>query len=567
MSSEAAACGGRFLGTQGALLAAGIPVLLGLFSGHYKSAFDSYIHMFFADHYLRDWFSLWESRWYGGFSVVGYPPLVHQVLALGSGIFGHELAYVLLVALVMLCLPLSIGYASRVVGYARPQQLWVVVFAAFWPTTHRFAYVYGQLPMLVAANTALWGIAVLDRYFEERRPLLLALFGALIATTASAHHVTTIFAAGGCALVTMKHFIGALGKDSHYGERRRALLGLSKRAGMGASLAGMVTVGIIWPFWGVAGAAPQAEIPHYSRDPIWERGFAIDTVEQVVVLLLALLLTCSALRRRARAELIFALGLLLFELFALGGTTPLPRWVFGAQWRWLTYEKFHLWACLLLPVVGAGVVLRWSEKRVAVPIVLAAVMIPVSMLAVSHRSSSGSQPPYIVDISPALDVLSQPGAERYRHLTLGYGDQFVRLDIYSRSPNVDGNYFTARTDPTLRDSGIATLDASKYYERGPEMLEYILSKAHDLSLRWVLANDEWYYGRLFAAGFQLRELWAEGGALFELPGVLPLEKKQHGQGGPWPILWGVLPLSALALTMFLAFEVRRRSVPLVVSDS
>ena len=43
------------------------PILLSLFSGYQQRAFDSYVHMFFADHYLRGWFDLWEPRWYGGF--------------------------------------------------------------------------------------------------------------------------------------------------------------------------------------------------------------------------------------------------------------------------------------------------------------------------------------------------------------------------------------------------------------------------------------------------------------------------------------------------------------------
>jgi hypothetical protein len=51
--------------------------------------------------------------------------------------------------------------------------------------------------------------------------------------------------------------------------------------------------------------------------------------------------------------------LLLFSL-GLGGTTPLPRLLFGANWAWLTYDRFSLWAGLaLLPLAG----LLWELYR------------------------------------------------------------------------------------------------------------------------------------------------------------------------------------------------------------
>jgi hypothetical protein len=40
-------------------------------------------------------------------------------------------------------------------------------------------------------------------------------------------------------------------------------------------------------------------------------------------------------------------------LIALGGTTPVPRWIFGRAFEILTYERFTLWATVLaLPIVG-----------------------------------------------------------------------------------------------------------------------------------------------------------------------------------------------------------------------
>ena len=52
-----------------------------LLFGTYQSTYDAYVHIFFADHYRRDWFSTWDQRWYTGFSTVSYPPGTHMAVA------------------------------------------------------------------------------------------------------------------------------------------------------------------------------------------------------------------------------------------------------------------------------------------------------------------------------------------------------------------------------------------------------------------------------------------------------------------------------------------------------
>ena len=59
-------------------------------TGFYNWTFDSWAHLFFASHYMHSWFNTWEPRWFGGFSVTSYPPLVTQLLALGGFVFGLE---------------------------------------------------------------------------------------------------------------------------------------------------------------------------------------------------------------------------------------------------------------------------------------------------------------------------------------------------------------------------------------------------------------------------------------------------------------------------------------------
>jgi len=124
--------------------------------------------------------------------------------------------------------------------------------------------------------------------------------------------------------------------------------------------------------------------------------------------------------------------------------------------------------------------------------------------------------------------------------------------MYGTSPNVDGDYHTARRDPLLRASGIATLDASKYYPVGPKILADVLRRADSLSLRWVFVNDDWYYPYLLQSGFDLQEVWSNGVTLFERPQV-PAIRQPPALAKTWgDYSWGSLPLFFLSLSILLA---------------
>ena len=56
-----------------------------------ETTYDALIHLFFADHYANSWFEPWNYKWYTGFTVMSYPPLVHQSIALLSLIGGLKI--------------------------------------------------------------------------------------------------------------------------------------------------------------------------------------------------------------------------------------------------------------------------------------------------------------------------------------------------------------------------------------------------------------------------------------------------------------------------------------------
>src|SRR5436190_24289612 len=85
-----------------------------ILSAHYRLSYDAYTHMLFANHYAENWFSLWETRWYAGFTVVSYPPLIHQITALFIPILGFDAAFAFILWVVMTIYPLGIYAFGRV---------------------------------------------------------------------------------------------------------------------------------------------------------------------------------------------------------------------------------------------------------------------------------------------------------------------------------------------------------------------------------------------------------------------------------------------------------------------
>ena len=80
-----------------------------LLAGSFRRTYDAYVHLFFADHYARSWFSTWEPRWYTGFTTVSYPPAGHHLLALWSRVLDDGNAFV----------PVMLGAAVSLILEAR----------------------------------------------------------------------------------------------------------------------------------------------------------------------------------------------------------------------------------------------------------------------------------------------------------------------------------------------------------------------------------------------------------------------------------------------------------------
>src|SRR5260370_33548824 len=98
----------------------------------------------------------------------------------------------------------------------------------------------------------------------------------------------------------------------------------------------------------------QMPIPHASRnnyflEPIWSLNYFIIPWG---ALILALPSIFSRGLREPRLRPLL-LGFWLTMIFAMGGTTPLPRLLLGRAFEVVTFERFSFWANLMaLPIVG-----------------------------------------------------------------------------------------------------------------------------------------------------------------------------------------------------------------------
>ena len=70
--------------------------------------YDANFHIFFASHYLHNWFDPWNPKWYAGFSQTTYPPLPQQWLALVSRVIGLDMAYMVIQFVAILLLALGV---------------------------------------------------------------------------------------------------------------------------------------------------------------------------------------------------------------------------------------------------------------------------------------------------------------------------------------------------------------------------------------------------------------------------------------------------------------------------
>ena len=523
-------------------------------AGFYRYSYDAGVHEFFADHYLRSPFGLWDPRWFGGFSVSSYPPLVHQLIAAIGAVTGVEIAFGAVLLATLVALPFAVWRFAKL--FVDPDVAGTTPsVSVVLPAVARTGHPVGQLPTLVALTLTLLLAAEWTRFVEhgERSTLLVVM--ALGGLAFTAHHATPVLF---MPVALLAAFVGGARRSDLRVRLRRALAAIA-----GIAFAGAVAA---LPFWIWEQIAPhQVVIPHLSR-----ANFLTDTDARSLFFwgmygVLPALALAGFRLSGPRARVLAAAAVPLFVL-GLGGTTELPSLLFGPGWEWLTYDRFALWSSvLLLPLAGLAVHHAARDRRLAARSTVAAVFVALAAFAAIDSATLLGTLPRQHDLRPLAAFLNTDDRADWRYQTFGFGDAATRLSYMTSATTIDGPYFTARAVPELQASGIGMLDYALWWDPTGTRLRRALASADKYGIRWAFVAEPKYESYLFEAGFRRIASWVDGVEIWEnatAPRVAPAARA-FGAPDPLGVMWGTVPLTLL-MTVILLVVVRQRRGSLVV---
>lgn len=524
-------------------------------------SFDTNFHIFFASHYLHHWFNPWNDKWYAGFSQATYPPLPQQWVAMFSHVLGLDLAYmaVQLVAILLL-----------VVGVYRFSLLWVspraasfaALAAVFLGSESFLVYSAGQLGTTSAAPIYLNALPYLFQWvrFSNWRSFLKACV--LFAAAAAAHHATLLFGSFFFALPVL-----ALALIDRTDGQRVSIPGFAIRTVSIVAVVGGAIALILLPFWIALIHYPvtQMPIPHDSRanyllSPAAGLNYFIVPYGALLLALPFIFLRGGA-STRLRPLL---LGFWVAFLVGLGSTTPVGHLLLGRAFEVLTMERFSYWATLLaLPFVGllaAEMIERMGKPAMITLAVLATATCALAVGWSTYRPADAED----FKVDSVASWLNRDGHDKYRYVTLGFGNKIARLAMLTDASSVDGEWNSGRLLPELTEHGAGALTNSKYYgKNGLDSLRAILEHSDYYGLKWVIVRDRYYDPLLSFAGWRPVDsledatitIWSKDG----VPPATAVNAPQmppHWQG----LMWGILPFGSSILALLIAFIPDKRRV-------
>ena len=540
-----------------------------------ETTYDALIHLFFADHYAHSWFEPWNYEWYTGFTVMSYPPLVHQSIGLFSLIGGLKFG-MFTVALISIVLfitgvyrfSLLITSNKTAAGYAA---LLAVFSSSFVETLH----VFGQLPSIIGISVLMHSLPEIYLWLKTGKYWYLATSLSLISVTVTSHHVTPIFGMvffifpliGTVIMDVSREKVDTM-KAVTFRVFIDSFLKLFKRILSFGLLSLMIIVGCILPYWINSKANPitQVPIPHGSRDNFLEitsSGLVFFLIPWGVLLIL---LPYIFYRYYSKRYLFFGLSMTILTVLGTGGTTPIPLKILGeTAFNILTLDRFTLWASIMsLPLLGEftyrfvqGDLKTLIQTRFGAIYhriaggILAGLFVFMTIFTMSLGYFRPSQPQKI-KMLPIVNFLNQDDHDKWRFLTLGFGDQMAWLSAQTNAMTVDGNYHSARRLPELTTRPIERLENSKFKGvAGIGSLQQFLTTPEKYNLKYIFSNDKFYDPILYFCGWQRLRQLENGIMVWERLNVPPVSSiLPKDDVSKWQkILWGIMPF----LTVLIAF--------------
>jgi hypothetical protein len=533
-----------------------------------RTSYDANFHMFFASHYAQHWFNPWNEKWFAGFSQTTYPPLVHQWIALLSRLIGLNEAFSVVMLIAVLLIPVA-TYRFAKLWVDERAASYAALLSVFAGTVAFLTYSAGQLPTMMSAPLYFIALNYFYRWSHSAESGSLLKGVALTLTAASAHHVTLIF---GAVLFALPVLWLATSDGRQEG---RSALAVVARAFVFAVMSAAGVGIVLMPYFISIIQHPitQIPIPHASRSnllmsaPIFMNYFIVPY--GFLILALPFIVIRGAAVPRLRVLL---LAFWVTFLIGLGGTTPFPKWIFGRAFEILTFERFILWATLLvLPIVGL-LVEEWVDRsgwRAMAGAGFAAV--GTLALAMGWLTWSPFRPTGGLNVDSVVEFLNRDGHDQYRYLTLGFGNALPKISTYANAGSVDGEYNSARLLPEMTNYGAGQFTSAKYFgTAGMESLRAMLKHANHYGLKFIFVYDPYYDPLLVFAGWRKVETYNSGQITAWSKEDVPPARKIESDAVPAPwegLLWGILPLgsSILAIVLIILIPDRVRAVDNLVT--
>lgn len=545
-----------------------------------ENTYDALIHLFFGNHYAENWFEPWDYSWYTGFTVMGYPPLVHQLIGVLSFIGGLKfgLFTVAIIAIILFItgvfrFSLLITGNRNVAGYAA---LLAVFSSSFIETLH----IFGQLPSIIGISILMHSLPEIYLWIKTGNKKYYFTSISLIAVTVCSHHVTPLFGMIFFIfpLIGMTVMDVAREKVDSYKEVKlklfiHTLFSLLKRIIAFGATSVFLIVFCILPYWINSKNNPitQVPIPHGSRDNFMEvtsSGLMFFLIPWGILLFL---LPYVFYRYFSKRYIFFGLSITLLFILGTGGTTPIPLVILGKNaFNILTLDRFTLWATIMsLPLFGEFVYrLIEGDLRVTIEDRFGSVYYKIItglfagsflFMAVFTITLGYFRPfqPQKINTLPIVNFLNQDQHDKWRYLPLGFGDQMASLSYQTKALTVDGNYHSARRLPELTSRAVERLENSKF--RGLEgigSLQQFLTVPEKYNLKYVFSNDKFYDPILYFCGWHRLTQLENGIMVWEKLNVPPLSKILPFEDVPLyqKLMWGIIPLLTVAIAFVLNIQ-------------
>lgn len=547
-----------------------------------ENTYDALIHVFFGNHYANSWFDPWEPRWYTGFSVMTYPPLVHQLIGLFSYVVGLKMALFVVAGIVNVLFTTGVYRFSLLMLGNKEVAGFTALIAVFVSSFIETFHIFGQIPTLMGISLLMHSFPSIYLFVRTGSKWELAKSISLISITVCSHHVTPLFGMVffvfpllGMAVMDESMFQKFGVNDLKlYQESKKitiieflqTAIKLLPRLMVYGLMAVLTMVIFILPYWLISKSDPitQVPIPHGSRDNFFEvvsSGFIFFMVPWGFSLLF---LWYFFYRFFSKRYIFYGLSFSLLFLLGTGGTTPIPRKMLGENaFNILTLDRFTFWATMIsLPFLGEFIYrfflgdysqyIKTKYGDILKNILSGFLIFIIILWSITIIALGYFKPfqPQKINILPIVNFLNQDQHYKWRYLTLGFGDQMAWLSSQTYAQMIDGNYHSARRLPELTTRAVERLEGAKF--RGVEgigSLQQMLTNADKYHLKFIFSNDKFYDPMLFFYGWERLTLLENGIWIWQKVSVTPLTDLQYKKEAPTyqKIMWGILPMFAIIL--------------------